>query len=90
MTDRRPKDKVWGDFTISNRPIPRVPDADHILGARVLYDIHGKPDAVHFQYMSTDGLQELRMNFGNAMFLLSLVKSIQLDTGTPFPDDPRA
>lgn len=82
--------KPYGHVLVGARPIPRVPDADRILGGLLEFDIHGKPDAFALHYESTEGPRELRMDFGNLMFLLSIAKAVQLDCGIPFPDDPRA
>lgn len=50
---------------------------------------HGR-DAVSIRYRDTEGkLQELRMSLGDAMYLLSILKSTQLRLDIPFPDDPR-
>ena len=85
------KDRIYGEWAISNQPLPSM-GADHILGARVLHDRDGRPDRVEIQWKTADGdvLQQVHMDFVNAMFLLSVLKSAQLDSGYPFPDDPRA
>jgi len=66
--------------------------ADHIHGIRLLTDHKGRPDAVEIQWHEVDkqAWQTLQMDYPNALFLLSCLKSMQLDQGTPFPDDPRA
>lgn len=61
----------------------------HILGAQLRFSPTGKPDAVAVQFDSHMGRHAVEFGFLDAMFLLSLLKSIQLDTDTPFPDDPR-
>lgn len=83
--------KEYGKWAVSEPPHP-VSNADHILGAQVSHDAKGRPDFVTIQYRSADGdgFYDIRMDYLNALFLLSCLKSIQLDEGTPFPEDPRA
>ena len=86
-----PKDKIYGQWGQSTVKIPGS-NADRILGVRILHDGKGRPETVRFQWQTADGahpFREVRMDFVNAMFLLSCLKSIQLDSGYPFPDDPR-
>ncbi|WP_156439130.1 MULTISPECIES: hypothetical protein [Sphingomonadales] len=82
------KARMYGEFATG--PMVRSEVADHILGALVELDSQRRPDQVAIQYRTTDGFREVRMDFVQALFLLSTLKSIQLDTGVPFPDDPRA
>lgn len=80
---------IYGEFTIGEPPVPMV-DADRILGARVLSDAQRRVEWVDIQFQSAgSGLHQLRLDYPSALFLLSCLKSIQLDVGTPFPDDPR-
>ena len=80
----------YGEWVSSTDPIP-TSNADRILGTLLVSDKWGRPEWVDIQYQTADGemFQQVRMDFENAMFLLSCLKSIQLDTGTHFPDDPR-
>ena len=80
----------YGEFVASSHPIPTA-NADRILGAQLVTDAKGRPEWVDLQYQTADGepFQQVRMDFLNAMFLLSCLKSIQLDLDWPFPDDPR-
>lgn len=83
--------KIYGEWAFSSGDLP-VSNADRILGIRVSVDAKGRPEAVDLQYQTADGDQpfrEVRMDFVNALFLLSALKSMQLDSGYPFPDDPR-
>ena len=80
--------RMYGEFVIG--PDVRAERADHILGCRVELDGQRRPDQVAIQFATTSGFREVQMDFVQAMFLLSALKSIQLDTKTPFPDDPRA
>lgn len=52
--------------------------------------ISTQSNAISLQF-EDDGsvLHQLDMSLGNAMYLLSLLKSIQLSQDIPFPDDPR-
>lgn len=79
--------RVYGD-NVTSRDVG-IQVADHILGTRVELDNQRRPDQIAIQFQTTDGVRELRMDFVQAMFVLSTLKSIQLDTKTPFPDDPR-
>lgn len=82
---------AYGEFVASTRPIP-TSNADRILGCQLLSDRKGRPEWVYLQFETADGdgrFHQVRMDFPNALFLLSCLKSMQLDTGTPFPDDPR-
>jgi hypothetical protein len=82
---------AYGEFVVSTQPIPTA-NADRILGAALVPDSKGRPEWVDIQYETADPngrFQQIRMDFPNALFLLSCLKSIQLDTGVPFPDDPR-
>lgn len=63
-----------------------------MLGAALVTDRKGRPEWVDIQFQAADAdgpFQQVRMDFPNALFLLSYLKSIQLDSGVPFPDDPR-
>ena len=83
--------KIYGQGFL-NSPPEGVPVADHIHGVRLLFDKQGRPDAVEVQWHQVDKpmWQVVRMDYLNALFLLSCLKSMQLDQGSPFPDDPRA
>lgn len=81
--------KIYGEWLVSEPPLP-VADADRILGVQLSTDAKGRPEWVDIQFQSAgEGFRQFRMDLPNALFLLSCLKSIQLDTGTPFPDDPR-
>ena len=79
--------RSYGEFIVS--PDLSVEVADHILGTRIELDVRRRPDQVAIQFQTTAGYRELRMDFLQALALLSMLKAIQLDTRTPFPDDPR-
>ncbi|SDC30061.1 hypothetical protein SAMN05444678_102238 [Sphingomonas sp. YR710] len=80
--------RIYGEFATGAavRPVR----ADHILGCRIELDAKRRPDQLAVQFRNPDGFHEVRMDFVQALFLLSTLKAIQLDTGTSFPDDPRA
>lgn len=84
-------DKVYGEWIICEPPIDPI-SADHILGVHILHDKSGRPDQVEISWQSAgaEPFQTVRMDYLNALALLSMLKSMQLDEGTPFPDDPRA
>ena len=80
----------YGDWTVYVPPIEPVV-ADHISGVLLSYDKQRRPEWVDIQWQSAcdNKLHQLQMDFLNALRLLSMLKAMQLDTGTPFPDDPR-
>ncbi|UZK67818.1 hypothetical protein [Sphingomonas sp. M1-B02] len=84
-------EKIYGEWLISVDPL-RISNADQILGVQLLCDCRGRPEFVDFQYQTADqdlSIQEVRMDWSNALALLSYLKSLQLDSGQPFPLDPR-
>lgn len=84
-------ERIYGEWVVGITNMP-VAGADHILGARITTDQKGRPEWVEVQYRTADapnGVAQMRLDWLNALFLLSLLKSIQLDSGLPFPDDPR-
>lgn len=84
------KNRIYGEWFTSLPPLA-AKHADRILGARVSHDQQGRPEWVDIQWQGSGELYEqVQMDFVNAMFLLSVLKSMQLDSGIPFPDDPRA
>lgn len=86
-----PKEVVpYGEWFVSAEPI-EVEHADRILGARPLLDNRDRPEFVDIQWQSSDDgrFHQLRLDWLNALALLSFLKSIQLDSGQPFPLDPR-
>jgi hypothetical protein len=89
MTDIR---TIYGEWAFASEPTIPLTNADRMLGARISFDLKNRPEWVDIQFQTADGqgIQEIRMDFVNAMFLLSCLKSMQLDSGLPFPDDPRA
>jgi hypothetical protein len=67
-------------------------NAARLLGATLVCDDQGRPERVDLQFLTVDegGLfQQVRMDFPNALFVLSCLRSIQFDTETPFPEYPR-
>jgi len=84
-------DKHYGEWTVTIPPVP-VLNADRILGVHIAHDKQDRPDFATVQYQTADGsgVQAIRMDYLNALFLLSCLKCLQLDEGSPFPDDPRA
>jgi hypothetical protein len=83
------RDKIYGEWAISD-PAEPANVVDRILGTQLLYDSKGRPEWVEIQFQSaSEGVATVRTDFPNALFLLSCLKSLQLDSGVPFPDDPR-
>lgn len=78
---------AYGEFALQ---IPAQSQrADRILGCQLETDRSGRPDQVRVQYFSTGGVETVQMDFVEALALLSFLKSMQLDSGVSFPDDPR-
>lgn len=86
-----PKDEIYGEFFFSEPPVEPIV-VDRILGIHSLHDKQGRPEFVHLAWQTAgqEPFQTLQLDYPNALFLLSILKSMQLDEGTPFPDDPRA
>lgn len=86
-----PKDKDYGEWVINDPPTDPI-IADRILGLHVAHDQSGRPDFVEISWQTAEAepFQVLQLDYPNALFLLSVLKSMQLDEGTPFPEDPRA
>lgn len=83
------QEKRYGLPILSTNPMPAL-DVGQIRGARLQYDKAGKPDRLIVSHGTPPKTQELVLQFGDAMFLLAILKSMQLDHKIPFPDDPRA
>lgn len=80
MPNRRPETEK-ADSSISILPV-----VDEMMGLI----ISSNHQAVGMQYKSKLGQwHQLDMPLGDAMYLLSLLKGIQLNLDIPFPDDPR-
>lgn len=82
--------KAYGKYIITNGKHPPTDTVGHILGCLVEYDDHGKPEYFRLHYETNGDRREMIMSHLDSMFLLSILKAIQLDHGIPFPDDPRA
>lgn len=82
--------KTWGEFVASTSPLPTL-NADHILGVTLTTDAKGRPEWVDIQTKTADGepFWQVRMDFLNAMFLLSALTAVQKETGFRMPEDPR-
>lgn len=69
-----------------NAIISYLPRVKRIRGAEITH----ASEAVNIQYDDENGrIQELAMNMGDALYLLSILKAMQLNLDIPFPDDPR-
>ena len=80
---------IYGTF-VPGLPEPLGQRADHMLGARVEFDTQGRPDQLQFQYVvAGSSVREMRMDYLEALALQSFLRCLQLDVGTPVPDDPR-
>ena len=75
--------KIYGEFATGlEGPIPG-PTADQILGARA------SGQMVEVQFLSGKVPLQVTMALPQAMYLLSVLKAIQLDSGIKMPADPR-
>lgn len=71
--------------------VNKLPVVGHMQGLRHTGGAHLKEGRVFLQYTDEqENWQEIEMQLGDAMYLLSLLKGLQLNLGIPFPDDPRA
>jgi hypothetical protein len=61
----------------------------HILNGTLVWSAEDHPESVLVLAMTTEKLQRLDLSFRDAMFLLSVLRAMQLDTGFQLPDDPR-
>ncbi len=85
-----PNDRDYGQWVVSDPPLEAI-SVDHIQGVQILHDTSGRPDQVEVSFRSADDepFQLLRMDYLNSLALLSMLKCMQLDEGTDFPEDPR-
>lgn len=82
---------IYGEFAVGEPGAIPVISGGHILGSRVRSAPNGDPIGLDVQWREAGGrIVQLELPWIQAMFLLSLLRSHQLDTGLPFPDDPRA
>lgn len=79
--------KIYGKFLIGNVAIP-TQRADHILGAQIQERL-AAPKAVTIQWQNASDPQQLTMELPQAMFLLSVLRAIQLDEKVKMPNDTR-
>lgn len=67
-----------------------LPAVGRIQGASGPNQYSGQSDMMQIQYTDHSGSwHQIDMNMGDAMYLLCLLRSIQLDCGIDLPDDPR-
>lgn len=71
---------------VENSMSNMLPSADDVKGILV----NTQRSCINIQYADADkNLHEISMDLPNAMYLLSLLKGVQLSLDIPFPDDPR-
>ena len=83
------KTKAYEDVIIGGSEKLPSWSVGQIRGGLLETDKRGTPKAVAVHFAGPQGPHELRIGFGDAMYLLSMLKAIQLDLDIPFPDDPR-
>ena len=81
--------RVYGSVLASANRQPNIEQVGHIRGARLFYDVDGKPSEMNIHHEINGEPKELNIAYGDFMYLLSILKSVQLDHAIPFPDDPR-
>lgn len=70
--------------------VTSLPIVDRIQGAKTEEGTADRPRWVDVQYTDHTGQwHELRMPFLGAMYLLNILRAIQLDVGFESPPDPR-
>ena len=70
--------------------VTTLPPVGRIQGAQLQPSQTPEASSVRIEYSDRSGLRHaLTMPFLDAMYLLNLLKSIQLDAGYEMPDDPR-
>jgi hypothetical protein len=91
MAQPAPIASIYGEFVIGPAGALKTISAGHMLGSRLRLGDDGKPAWVDLQWREKNGeVTQVEMPYVQAMYVLSLLKSHQLDSGYPFPDDPRA
>ena len=66
--------------------INQLPRVKRMRGAQITHSM----EAVNIQYDDEyDRIHELTMRLDDALYLLSILKAMQLNLDIPFPDDPR-
>ena len=70
--------------------VNQLPNADRIQGVQLEAGPTPDRSIVRMQYTDAQSRwHDLRMGFLDAMYLLNLLRAIQLDEGFEMPDDPR-
>lgn len=80
--------KIYGDCFVTTAPTEEMA-AGHIGGCLLRYGQDGRPASLEIHAGSPSQPQKVHLSFGDAMFLLGVLKAIQLDHNIQFPDDPR-
>ncbi len=81
-------ENVYGEFFIDPTVTIPTEHASHIRGCRV-GRVKGEFAGIDLHYEVDGKPRSMTIDRGNAMYLLSLLKCLQLNEGLPFPDDPR-
>lgn len=86
MTDRV---EVYGKFAVG--PAGAVPSihANEIMGFRVGRSPDGRPAGIDLQFRSQGQPHSVTIPILDALALLGMLKSMQLNEDLPFPEDPR-
>jgi len=82
------KPKVYGNVFATNASVQEM-DVGHISGGLLRYAPDGAPSGLEVHIGDPQQPQKLFLSFGDAMFLLSMLRAIQLDHEIDLPDDPR-
>lgn len=69
--------------------VNKLPDVGRIQGLALLGDRTPKGSGLSLQYTDREGgWHDLTMSFLDGMYLLNLLKAVQLDVGFAMPEDP--
>ncbi|WP_433762643.1 hypothetical protein [Brucella anthropi] len=83
------KTAIYGNIIVSSGAVPSIENVGYIRGARLFYNNEGNPSSLNIHHECNGVPKELCLSFRDFVFLLSILKAIQLDHNIPFPDDPR-
>ena len=78
---------IYGEVIVGSPPLP-TQHVSRIHGFRV-GRVEGKPAGIDLHFEAGGKDQSMTIPLPDALFLLSTLKSFQLDEDLPFPEDPR-
>lgn len=82
-------ENIYGDFAVAPKgSIPSI-HMNHLMGFSVGRRPDGQPAGMDLQFQSQGQIHSVTIPLLEAMALLSMLKSFQLNEDLPFPEDPR-